>query len=117
MRTPAGKECRYFYGNYFRGRETEECRLLDSANPPLRWKKDLCFTCPVPAILRANACPNLILEPKLVRSFPFLKQKVDIKAYCVKTMREGFDPYIGCGECHPVPSIFERESDDPDIAA
>ena len=28
MRTPAGKECKYFYGNYFRGRKTEECRLL-----------------------------------------------------------------------------------------
>jgi hypothetical protein len=117
MRTPAGKECRYFYGNYFRGREIEECRLLDSANPPLRWTQDLCFTCPVPEILRANACQNLILEPKLGRSFPFLKRRVYINTHCSKTMRENFDPHIGCGECHPVPPIFERQSDDPDSAA
>jgi hypothetical protein len=114
MRTPAGKECRYFYGNYFRGREEEECRLLDGANPHLRWTQDLCSTCPVPEILRANACPNLILEPRLERPFPFLKQRVSINTYCTKTLRESFDPHIGCGECHPVPPIFEKESHDPD---
>jgi hypothetical protein len=90
---------------------------LDSASPSLRWTQDLCFTCPVPEILRANACQNLILEPKLVRPFPFLKRRVYINTHCTKTMRENFDPHIGCGECHPVPPIFERESDDPDIAA
>jgi hypothetical protein len=117
MRTPAGKECRYFYGNYFRGREEEECRLLDGASPPLRWTPDLCSTCPVPEILRANACQNLILEPKIERPFPFLKRKVSINTHCIKTMREGFDPHIGCGECHPVPPIFQRESNEPDTAS
>jgi hypothetical protein len=28
MRTPAGTECKYFYGDYYRGRSQEECRLL-----------------------------------------------------------------------------------------
>lgn len=117
MRTPAGKECRYFYGNYFRGREEEECRLLDGASPPLRWTPDLCSSCPVPGILRANACQNMILEPKIERPFPFLKRKVSINTHCIKTMREGFDPHIGCGECHPVPPIFHRESNEPDTAS
>jgi hypothetical protein len=106
MRTPAGKECRFFYGNYYRGRDSEECRLLGSATPPLPWKRDLCFTCPVPDILLANACSYLILEPKLVRPFPFVKQQVQVNTYCSKTSRSGFDPHIGCGECHPLPPEF-----------
>jgi hypothetical protein len=104
VRTPAGKECRFFYGDYYRGREHEECRLLNSASLP--WRSALCFTCPVPGILQANACENMVLEPRLERPFPFIKQRVAVKSYCVKTMRESFDPHIGCGECHPLPSIF-----------
>lgn len=115
MRTPAGKECRFFYGDYYRGREHEECRLLNSASPPLPWRPALCFTCPVPGILQANACENMVLEPRLERPFPFIKQRVQVKPYCVKTTREGFDPHIGCGECHPLPSVFtggSLEADD-----
>ncbi|MCU0488275.1 MAG: hypothetical protein MUE67_04890 [Anaerolineales bacterium] len=107
MRTPAGKECRYFYGDYYRGRSQEECRLLQPAG--LRWKPELCKTCPVPGILRANACTHLILEPQFERPFPFLQQRVKVKAFCTKTTRAGFDPHIGCGECHPLPPIFNGD--------
>ena len=110
MLTPAGKECRYFYGDYFRGRNNEECRLLGDASPPLTWKADYCTTCPVPNILLANACSYMELRPRLGRSFPFMKQKVDVSTYCNKTQRKGFDPHIGCGECHALPSVF-TESD------
>lgn len=106
MRTPAGKECQFFYGDYYRGREHEECRLLQSASPPLPWKPEMCATCPVPEILMANACRHMILVPRLERSLPFLKRQVKVKAYCSKTGREGFDPHIGCGECHPLPPVF-----------
>lgn len=106
MRTPAGKECRYFYGDYYRGRKREECRLLEDTSPPLPWRPALCFTCPVPDILLANACEHMVLEPRLTRPFPFLKQQVDVSAHCQKTKRTGFDPHIGCGECHPLPSVF-----------
>lgn len=111
MKTPAGKECRYFYGDYHRGRNHEECRLLSSATPPLEWKPELCFSCPVPGILLSNACEWMILKPRLVRPFPFLKKEVRVEPYCSKTNRSGFDPHIGCGECHALPSIFS-ESDD-----
>jgi len=57
----------------------------------------------------ANACPNLLLEPKLERPFPFTKQQIKVKSYCIHTSRENFDPHIGCGECHPLPPIFEQE--------
>ena len=106
MNTPAGKECSYFYGDYYRGRDHEECRLLNSAMPPIQWKAEYCYTCPVPNIQLANACSHMVLEPRLVRSFPFIKQQVQVKSYCNKTKRSDFDPHIGCGECHILPSIF-----------
>jgi hypothetical protein len=108
MRTPAGKECGYFYGNYFRGRSQEECRLLSSALPPIVWKRDYCNSCPVPGIQLANTCPFMVLMPKLVRKLPFGKQEVRIQTLCRKTNRSGFDPHIGCGECHKLPPEFEE---------
>jgi hypothetical protein len=109
MRTPAGKECRYFYGDYFRGRDHEECRLLQLASPSLPWKPSLCSTCPVPEILLANACQSMQLIPRLTRPFPFLAQTVTIQTFCTKTRRRGFDAHIGCGECHPLPVVFEEK--------
>ena len=51
----------------------------------------------------------MVLEPRLERPFPFTKQQVRVRAYCEKTNREGFDPYVGCGECHPLPPVFAEE--------
>lgn len=106
MKTPAGKDCSFFYGDYYRGRNQEECRLLGSASPPLLWKPDLCKTCPVPDIQAANACKYLLLTPSLERPFPFINQRVKVTTACIKTGRQGFDAHIGCGECHPLPEIF-----------
>lgn len=106
MRTPAGKECSFFYGDYYRGRSNEECRLLKDASPPLEWKPTFCSDCPVPDIQMANACEFMQLTPKLIRSFPFTKQRVQVNTSCVKTKLRGFDPHIGCGECHKLPPIF-----------
>ena len=114
MRTPAGKECSYFYGNYFRGRNQEECRLLESASPPLLWKRELCNNCPVPNIQLANTCPYMVLIPNLVRKIPFGKQEVKVRTFCRKTERSGFDPHIGCGECHKLPIEFEEGPIDTD---
>jgi hypothetical protein len=108
MRTPAGKECRYFYGDYYRGRDREECRLLQSASPPILWKPSLCATCPVPEITLANACRYQELIPRLSRRFPFTSQEVRVQTFCAKTRRSGFDPHIGCGDCHSLPQIFEE---------
>ncbi|MCC6957925.1 MAG: hypothetical protein IT316_14090 [Anaerolineales bacterium] len=109
MRTPAGKECKYFYGDYYRGRKHEECRLLGSALPPLPWKPDLCKDCPVPAILMANACPHLVLEPYLTRPFPFLRKQVQVRVVCSKSGSRDFNPYTGCGQCHPLPDEFQGD--------
>lgn len=106
MRTPAGFECRYFYGNYFRGRNTEECRLIGNAAAPNHWTRDLCKTCPVPAILRANACPNIVLEGKVTGGIFGHFRRVRVSAFCTRANQTVAEPEIGCGLCHPLDSIF-----------
>ena len=106
MRTPAGIECKYFYGDYFRGRSLEECRLLKASGE--NWTADLCKTCPVPGIVRANACEFLQLHPVVVRPFSAaFQRRVQVSAFCEKTNRDVKEPYIGCGECHPLPAVFD----------
>jgi len=108
MRTPAGTECRYFYGNYFRGKNQEECRLIGNQPPPGDWNRNLCQTCPVPEILLANACEFLQLRGKVARPFSAgFQRRVQITAFCEKTKRHVSEPHIGCGECHKLPFTFE----------
>ena len=103
MKTPAGFECKYFFGDYYRGREHEECRLVGAD-----WKPALCRTCPVPSIDRANACEFMRLRTELGRPLKSgFQARVRVKTFCEKTGRSGFDPYIGCGICHLIPPIFE----------
>ena len=103
MRTPAGIECPHFYGDYHRGREHEECRLLLHD-----WKPKLCETCPVPGILRANSCEHMRLNATVNRSiFTLFQERVEVNAWCEKTHKDVLNPEIGCGECHPLPPIFE----------
>jgi len=101
MRTPAGFECQYFYGNYYRGRHEEECRLIGEVPAPHNWTPDLCKTCPVPAINRANACQHMVLHVEVSNLFLGLRKRVKISAYCVKSERNVAEPEIGCGLCHP----------------
>lgn len=105
MRTPAGNECAYFYGNYYRGRRDEHCRLLHVSGE--RWAAALCQTCPVPSILQANACEFLTLRATVNRPMgAFLRRRVAVSAHCEKTSRRVSEPHVGCGECHPLPSGF-----------
>ena len=108
MRTPSGIECVHFYGDYHRGRNHEECRLLEASETPQNWAAELCETCPVPGILRANSCENMRLEAQVSRLvFDLFKRRVYVSAFCEKTMQTVKNPEIGCGECHPLPPIFE----------
>jgi hypothetical protein len=102
MRTPFGSECSFFYGNYFRGKSDEECRLIGNLPPPNNWTRDLCKTCPVPAIIRANACRNMSLSARITRSLGIGKRKVEITAFCSKAQTVVKTPQVGCGLCHPL---------------
>ncbi len=106
MRTPAGFECKYFYGNYFRGKKDEECRLIGSQPAPNHWTPDLCQKCPVPGILRANACQHMELRGTARRSLLGLIKRVEVTAYCNKENQVVAEPHIGCGQCHPIPPEF-----------
>ena len=106
MKTPAGHECPHFYGDYFRGRNVEECRLLKAQNQT--WSRDLCATCPVPAIARANSCQYMKLNALVTRPLTALFQRrVQVRAYCEKTKHDVSEPQVGCSECHALPFKFE----------
>jgi hypothetical protein len=105
MKTPAGKECPYFYGDYYRGRNVEECRLLKAQGEA--WTADLCSTCPVPSIALANSCQHMKLQAKVTRPLSAIFQRrVQVSAYCEKSERDIAEPQIGCGECHELPFKF-----------
>ncbi|MEA4812068.1 MAG: hypothetical protein VB108_05830 [Anaerolineaceae bacterium] len=98
MKTPFGRECKFFYGDYYRGRNLEECRALSAADKP-KWQVDLCKACPMPQILANNACPNLMLSVTINK--PFLgKQKTLVKAWCSQIHTAVKDPNVGCPVCH-----------------
>lgn len=108
MRTPAGSECKFFYGDYFRGRHHEECRLLKASIPPQTWAPSLCATCPVPRILQANSCEYMRLTGRVVRPLiSAFQRRVQVMAYCEKSNQVVNQPEVGCGQCHPLPPIFE----------
>jgi len=109
MRTPAGFECPFFYGNYFRGRKDEECRLIGDVPPPNHWTPDMCSKCPVPGIVQANACQNLELKAQARRSLFGLMKRVEVTAYCKKSQQTVKEPHVGCGQCHPLPPIFTEK--------
>ncbi|MCZ2127252.1 MAG: hypothetical protein LC099_05690 [Anaerolineales bacterium] len=103
---PAGRECPYFYGDYFRGKNAEECRLLKAQNQI--WTPDLCKTCPVPDIARANSCQFMRLRTTIARPLSaFFQRRVQVRAFCEKASRDVPEPQIGCGECHQLPFDFE----------
>ena len=109
MKTPTGIECPYFYGDYYRGKNLEECRLIGNQTGNQSWKVELCQTCPVPAIKRANACPNMVLTPTIKKKFLGVKKQVTITAFCTKSNSPVKVPEIGCGICHPLTDIFDKK--------
>lgn len=99
MITPAGTDCRFYYEDFNRGRQVQECRLIAQNPRSAMWRPRLCQTCPVPAILRANACPNMVLEGWIGRRWLLVRQ-VMVRAHCALTRQQVEDPYVGCGHCH-----------------
>ena len=98
MRTPAGSECRYYYEDYNRGREQQECRLVAANRASLPWKPEYCAKCDIPAILRANGSPHLSLQLTIRKRFG-LFTVMDVEATCLKHACEIDDPYRGCPAC------------------
>jgi hypothetical protein len=100
MRTPAGKECRYYYEDFFRGREVQECRLIQENPESMRWHPSDCARCPVPAILGANSSPDLALKLTVRPKLLGLGRKLDVTASCLKHHIDIEDPFVGCPKCN-----------------
>ena len=98
MKTPYGKECKFYYADYYRGRESKTCRLLEKNANSEPWFEALCQTCPVPDILAANDCSNLRLRGWVGKGFLGLTRKVQVEAFCVEH-GEVKEPGLGCGHC------------------
>jgi hypothetical protein len=102
---PSRTECRYFYGNYFRGR-IRKVPLNWQSMAPGDWNANCAD--PVPGILRANACESLVLHGEVKRTMGVLKKRVIVTASCMKSNTIVTEPHVGCGQCHPIPPVFEK---------
>lgn len=100
MLTPAGQECPYYFEDFHRGRNRQECRLIDQTPNGGTWSPELCAKCPVPRIVMANACSNLVLEARVKSGFLGMGKGVEISASCIETLEPVVEPEIGCGHCH-----------------
>jgi hypothetical protein len=98
MRTPYGADCKHYYADFNRGRNTQECRLPRRDSE--KWSPNLCQTCPVPKILLANACPHLYLVGKIDRGILGIGRKMNVDAACPKSASPVTEPAVGCGHCH-----------------
>lgn len=96
MNTPVN--CRYFYGDYHRGKNLEECRLIKSTHGDARpWKRKLCDSCPVPELIITSNSRDLILEAEVKRSF--FREHVEVTfSVCGKHMTELSDGK-NCPQC------------------
>lgn len=90
--------CRYFYGDYFRGQEKENCRLLEASPANRRsWQRKLCDSCSVPALLLETNCRDLMLEAEVTRSF--IRERVQVTfSVCARHLTELDDP-LHCPQC------------------
>ncbi|MCB9435922.1 MAG: hypothetical protein H6673_02890 [Anaerolineales bacterium] len=114
MRTPAGTECNFYYEDFHRGRNVQECRVPKSTQSAI-WKPEHCAKCPIPAILRANASPHLHLELTIKQTMLGFGRKMQVKAWCNRHDVRIEDPYIGCPECNnerPGLNLFAEALDD-----
>ncbi|MDX1664465.1 MAG: hypothetical protein R3272_11765 [Candidatus Promineifilaceae bacterium] len=99
METPAGKECRFYYADFHRGRSEQECRLIGANPRSPEWRPEDCFKCPVPDILKANSSPDLVLSGEIKKGFLGLGRHVEVEAFCSRHLIDVAEPRVGCRQC------------------
>jgi hypothetical protein len=59
----------------------------------------------------------LILQATVEKTWLGLRRRVKVTSFCILSKQFVAEPYIGCGQCHPLPAIFTtKETNDPDAA-
>jgi hypothetical protein len=117
MRTPAGKDCRYYYEDFHRGRNVQECRLIKGNPESLPWRPRYCGQCSVPEILNANASPHLELQVTVRPRLLGLGRILDVEASCSRHHLPIEDAFTGCHACNaerPGPDIFRQAFEQSD---
>jgi len=114
MKTPAGKECRYYYADFHRGRNIQECRNVKYNNNSEPWHAKDCTNCPVPDILRANADPNMELTVTVSKGFMGFGRKIKVDAYNKNDGSVIENPYVGQVKDNPGLDIFRQALEDND---
>ena len=100
MQTPYSAECRFYYEDFNRGRDTQECRLAIRSGTEKNWAAVVCKNCLAPRIQRANSCEHLLLEGRINKGFLGLNKRMEITTWCKKMECDVTEPEIGCGHCH-----------------
>ena len=101
MRTPDGTECRFYYEDFHRGRQTQECRLIERSRrngDSLAWAPDLCEKCSVPAVLRANGSKELRLNLSVQKRFGLFRS-LKLVTRCAAHDEIIDEPMRGCARC------------------
>lgn len=114
MRTPAGKECRYYYQDFHRGRDLQECRLEKENPDSQRWRPSDCEKCPVPDILRANADPHMKLTLTIKKGFLGFGRRLTVTASDTRTGDPIENPFVGRMEDNPALDLFRRAIEEMD---
>ncbi|MRR12100.1 hypothetical protein EG835_06445 [bacterium] len=99
MRTPAGRECIYYYEDFGRGASRQECRILKHPRSQ-PWEPSDCSRCRLPQILAANANPHLEVRIHIERGILGLGRRVSVEAWCGLHGPVIDDPLTGCPECN-----------------
>ncbi len=99
MITPAGKECRFYYQDYHRGRAEQICRLIEANPSSADWQPKDCAQCPVPDILLANSSPDLVLQATVKKGLFGLNRHVEVSAFCSRHLIDVPRPHVGCAAC------------------
>jgi hypothetical protein len=100
MRTPDGKECPQYYEDFHRGRNEQTCRLAERNPDSATWQPRDCVLCTVPAILQANASPDLRLKLAIKKGILGFGRRVEVEATCDKHRVTVADPIVGCPQCN-----------------
>lgn len=116
MITPDGKECPYYYANVHRRTlALEKCNLITGGPFEQDWHSGLCATCQVPAIKRANNCPEMVLSLRIIkRGLRFWERdRVVVEAHCPHADGPIKNPMIGCGHCHtPITFVVSQSEEE-----
>lgn len=94
MRTPAGTECSFYYEDFYRGADLQECRAPKDPRSD-HWTAGTCAHCAVPEILMANGSPWLELTIR-IKDRKLFGTRVVVVARCTKHDLVIEDPITGC---------------------